>query len=417
MSGVSGSAAGFGGRARVMVAIHAAYTAATLLAVTFLSIFLWRAGHDLTLIALFTGLTTLTIPLAFVLNGMVFRRAGAGTSIRLGLAALGLTYLAVIGLGQNAVHWVLPLGLLRGLGEGWYWAGYHLATYDSTDESNRDRYFGAQAAVNWLLSALLPPVAGAIIVAGSRWGGAYFGYQVVFGAAALVLAGAVVLAGRLECGQRPTFSLREAVVVGRRNAPWRWVTWARLADGFSGSLSGLVLTVLTFLLLRNEQQVGTFNGLLGLIGVAISVGLAAFMRPRYRIPVALVGAAMLVLSTLVLPLYLSATALFAYGVLRAFGGPLHGNALAPIALQVIDRDPRARDRRYEYIVHQELCLGAGRVLSIGAFLLLAAPVDQLLLSRIAIVVCGAAPMVILAMFAQIRASAPAADTRALPAAA
>src|SRR5438270_13470299 len=118
-------------------------------------------------------------------------------------------------------------------------------------------------------------------------------------------------------------------------------------DGFSGSLSGLVLTVLTFLLLRNEQQVGTFNGLLGLIGVAISVGLAAFMRPRYRIPVALVGAAMLVLSTLVLPLYLSATALFAYGVLRAFGGPLHGNALAPIALQVIDRDPRARDRRYE----------------------------------------------------------------------
>jgi hypothetical protein len=210
------------------------------------------------------------------------------------------------------------------------------------------------------------------------------------------------------------------VWIGRSNPPWRWVSCARLADGFSGSLSGLVLTVLTFLLLRNEQQLGTFNGLLGLVGVAISVGLAAFMRPRFRIPIALIGAGMLVLSTFVLPLYLSATALFVYGVLRAFGGPLHGNALAPIAFQVIDRDPHARERRYEYIVHQELCLGVGRVLSIGVFLLLAAPVDQLLLSRIAIVVCGAAPMVILALFARIPAgmpTAPAADARVLPAAA
>ena len=401
-----------------MVAIHAAYTAATMLAATFLSIFLWRAGHDLTLIAFFTGLTTLTIPLGFVLNGVVLRRAGACTSIRLGLSGLGITYLLVVGLGDSAVHWVVPLGLLRGLGEGWYWAGYHLASYDTTSESNRDRYFGAMGAVNWLLTALLPPLAGATIVAGSHWGGLYRGYQVVFGVAAVMLAGALVLAGRLGCGRRAGFSLREAVVVGRRNPDWRWVTWARLADGFSGSLSGLVLTVLTFLLLRNEQQLGTFNGLLGLVGVAISVGLAAFMRPRHRIPCAMVGAGLLVVSTLVLPLYLSATALFVYGVLRAFGGPLHGNALAPVALQVIDRDPRARARRYEYIVHQELCLGVGRVLSIGAFLLLAAPLDQLLLARIVIVVCGAAPMVIWAMFASIQTAVePTAEARPLPAAA
>jgi hypothetical protein len=87
-----------------------------------------------------------------------------------------------------------------------------------------------------------------------------------------------------------------------------------------------------------------------------------------------------------------------------------------VALEVIDRDPQARDRRYEYIVHQELCLGVGRVLSIGAFLLLAAPVDQLLLSRIVIVVSGAAPMVIRAAFAR---TPPAArtlqgDKRVLP---
>jgi hypothetical protein len=205
----------------------------------------------------------------------------------------------------------------------------------------------------------------------------------------------------------------------RRNPDWHWVTRARLADGFTGSLMGLVLTILTYLVLKNEQQVGNFNGLMGLLGVAISLGLAAFMKPRHRIACALIGGSLLVLSTLLLPLYLSAWALIGFGLLRAIGGPLHGNALAPLALQVIDRDPTPRAMRYDYIVHQELCLGVGRVLSIGCFLLLAAPLDQMLLARIVVVVAGAAPILIWAAFARIRPVIAVADleNRTLPAAA
>ncbi len=75
--------------------------------------------------------------------------------------------------------------------------------------------------------------------------------------------------------------------------------------------------------------------------------------------------------------------------------------------------------RYDYIVHQELCLGIGRVLSIGCFLLLAAPMNQMLLARIVVAVAGAAPMLIWAAFARIPQRPPAVemDARALPAAA
>ena len=106
-------------------------------------------------------------------------------------------------------------------------------------------------------------------------------------------------------------------------------------------------------------------------------------------------------------------------MLRAIGGPLHGNALAPVALQVIDRDPTPQAMRYDYIVHQELCLGIGRVLSIGCFLLLAAPVNQMLLARIVVVVAGAAPILIWAAFARIPQVTPAVDmdNRVLPQAA
>jgi YQGE family putative transporter len=412
-----------------MVLIHGAYTAANLLAATFLSIFLWRASHDLARVALFTWISAVTIPAAFLINGLVFRRAGAGTSIRIGLACLGVVYLAVLALGNASVYWIVPLGLLRGLGEGWYWAGYHLATYDTTSERNRDRYFGAMGAVNCLLSGGLPPLAGAAIVIGAQWGGMDRGYQFIFGLAGVLLLAAMVLAGRLHCGYRPTFSIRTMAQLHVRNQPWLNVMGARLADGFSGMLSGVVLTILAYMVLDNEQQLGNFNGIMGILGVGVSLALAAYMRPRHRIACALVGSALLVASTLVLPLYLSALALVAFGLLRAVGGPLHGNGLAPIALQVIDRDPQATSLRYEYIVHQELCLAVGRVLSIGFFLVLAAPVDQLLLARIVIVVSGAAPMVIWAAFARI--AQPAAplvaetgsvgtgevDPRALPAAA
>jgi MFS transporter, YQGE family, putative transporter len=406
-------------RASLMVLVHGAYTAANLLAGTFLSIFLWRASHDLVPIAIYSGVTALTIPLAFITNGLAWRGLGAGISIRLGLLGNGLTYLLVLLLGVATPEWVVPLGILRGAAEGFYWSGFHLVSYDTTRDGDRDRYFGAQATASWMLTALLPPAAGAVIVAGTRIGGTYAGYALVFGLAAVLLLAAMVLAGRLPSAGRERLSARRVLTLVRRNPDWQWVTRARLADGFTGSLLGLVLTILTYLVLKNEQQVGNFNGLMGLLGVGISLGLAAFMKPRHRTMCALVGGSLLVASTLLLPLYLTAWALVGFGLLRAVGGPLHGNALAPVALQVIDRDPAPAAMRYDYIVHSELCLGIGRILSIGGFLLLAAPINQMLLARIVVVIAGAAPMLIWAAFARIPqlTTMPADDARALPAAA
>src|SRR5437588_7853177 len=403
-----------------MVLIHGAYNAAALLAGTFLSIFLWRSSHDLALIALYSGLSALMIPLAFLATGLLWRGLGAGASIRLGLFGNGLVYLLILLLGNSAAQWVVLLGLLRGVAEGFYWSGFHLVSYDTTCDRDRDRYFGVQATASWLLTAALPPAAGAIIVAGSGTGGGpYRGYELVFALAAVLLMAAMVLAGRLPSAARERLSVRRVATLVARNPDWHWVTRARLADGFTGSLMGLVLTILTYLVLKNEQQVGNFNGLMGLLGVAISLGLAAFMKPRHRTACALVGGALLVLSTLLLPLYLTAWALIGFGLLRAIGGPLHGNALAPMALQVIDRDPTPKAMRYDYIVHPERCLGVGRVLSIGCFLLLATPGNQMLVARIVVVIAGAAPMLIWAAFARVsqRPSVDEAEARPLVSAA
>jgi hypothetical protein len=143
------------------------------------------------------------------------------------------------------------------------------------------------------------------------------------------------------------------------------------------------------------------------------------MKPQHRTIYALVGGSLLVLSTMLLPLYLTGGALIAFGLLRAVGGPLHGNALAPVALQVIDRDPAARDMRFEYIVHSELCLAVGRVLSLGCFLLLAAPSNQMLLARVVVVITGAAPILIWAAFARVpqQVAMPEAEGRPLASAA
>ncbi|HLB78617.1 MAG TPA: hypothetical protein VJO72_16430, partial [Candidatus Dormibacteraeota bacterium] len=142
--------------ASCMVLVHGAYTAANLLAGTFLSIFLWRASHDLTPIAVYSGLSALMIPAAFVANGLVWRGIGAGASIRLGLFGCGLSYLLILMLGNDAPHWVVALGLLRGVSEGFYWSGFHLVSYDTTSDRDRDRYFGAQATASLLLTATLP---------------------------------------------------------------------------------------------------------------------------------------------------------------------------------------------------------------------------------------------------------------------
>jgi hypothetical protein len=96
------SVSGLDRRASFMVLIHGAYTAANLLAGVFLSIFLWRSSHDLTPIAIFSGLSALMIPVAFVANGVLWGRMGAGASIRLGLGGNGIVYLLVWPMGSPA---------------------------------------------------------------------------------------------------------------------------------------------------------------------------------------------------------------------------------------------------------------------------------------------------------------------------
>src|SRR5256886_5704752 len=148
------------------------------------------------------------IPVAFLANGLVWRRLGAGASIRLGLFGNGLSYLLILLLGTDAPHWVVALGLLRGVSEGFYWSGFHLVSYDTTSDRDRDRYFGAQATASLLLTATLPPAAGAIIVAGAHIGGTDRGYQMVFALSTVVLMAAMVLAGAFAPPARPRPSLR-----------------------------------------------------------------------------------------------------------------------------------------------------------------------------------------------------------------
>lgn len=398
-----------------MLAVHAAYTAANLFAATFLSIFIWRAHNDLGQVCLFNAVYALAIPVAFLSNGWLFRRADAGASIRRGLLTLSVLYVLVLVLGNASAGVLCLVGVMRGLGEGWYWAGYHLVTYDAVSRVNRDRFFGLLGASGAFLGVTLPPLAGTIIVLGRHWGGAYGGYQVTFGAAAATLLGAALLAGRLRAGRRRGFSLVGVFRLPHRNPGWSYVTWARLVDGSSGFVLGMVVSILTFVTLRNEQNVGGFNAVVGLLTVTISLGLGIWLRPRNRMRCALLGGGLLVASTLVYPLYLSVGALVIFGLLRALGGPLHGNALAPLWLQVIDRDPQAPELRYEYIVSQELALGIGRVLSVLGVMVLAAPIDQLTLARVALVVAGAAPILIWATFARIPGAAPA-EPQPLPAA-
>src|SRR2546422_1486986 len=176
-----------------MVMVHGAYTASNLLAGTFLSIFLWRSSHDLGPIAVYSGLTALMIPCAFLANGLLWRGLGAGASIRLGLFGNGFVYLLILLLSDRAAHWVILLGLLRGIAEGFYWSGFHLVSYDTTCDRDRDRYFGAQATATWFLTAALPPAAGAVIVAGSHVGGPYRGYELIFALAAVLLMAAMGL--------------------------------------------------------------------------------------------------------------------------------------------------------------------------------------------------------------------------------
>lgn len=352
-------------RLKMLIFIGGLYSLSIALSNTFVNVFLWKQTGEIKDIAFYNLAIVIAQPLAFMLAGKLAKKIDRIIVLRIGIIVLSGFYLTVLLAGENASKAIIFLGLLLGVGYGFYWLAYNVLTFEITEPETRDFFNGFLGVMSSLSGVIGPLFAGYVISAMDK----FTGYKVIFLFSLLLFVGAVVLSFFLyRRSAKGIFSFQGVIKEQKRNRNWRNVLYAHFFQGAREGIFTFIIVIWVFTTTNSELAIGTFSFVMSVTQLIMYYVVARLIKERNRKKAILVGGLVLYLSLFIIIFKLTYTALLVYAVVISLAYPLLLVPYESITYDVIGRAHKAAERRVEYIVFRELYVNFGRIFSIVTFI-------------------------------------------------
>ena len=149
----------------------------------FMNVFLFKAHEDWKVVGFFNLTQFAVIAPAFWIGGHLSKKWGNLLSYQLGFFFNALVFATALVLRENTQDHPIFLGLLAGLGIGFYFLGEHSLTLEMTSEKTRDYFLSVTTFFSSVLCVLAPAMAGWIISifrSSNAGQDSFLGYYLVF---------------------------------------------------------------------------------------------------------------------------------------------------------------------------------------------------------------------------------------------
>lgn len=349
----------------LLLIIGGLYSLSIALSNTFVNIYLWKQSGELADLAMYNLSIVVAQPLTFILAGRWAKKVDRVIVLRIGVIFLALFYVTVLLVGTKASDYLLLLGVLLGIGYGFYWLAYNVLTFEITEPETRD-FFNGFLGILGSVGGMIGPVAAGFIISRLE---KLTGYTVVFGLSLGLFSIAVLLSFFLK--RRPAhgrYWFQRIISERKHDKNWRMITNAHYFQGLREGVFVFIVSVFVFIATDSEMALGTY----GLINSGISFlayyFVSRMVKKEYRKKAILVGGIILFLAIFLIVFNLSYFRLLLYAALIAVAYPLLLVPYSSMTYDVIGRGWKAAEMRIEYIVVRELFLNLGRVSSILLFL-------------------------------------------------
>lgn len=349
----------------LLLIIGGLYSLSIALSNTFVNIYLWKQSGELADLAMYNLSVVVAQPLTFILAGRWAKKVDRVIVLRIGVIFLALFYITVLLVGTKASAFLLLLGVLLGIGYGFYWLAYNVLTFEITEPETRD-FFNGFLGILGSIGGMIGPVAAGFIISRLE---KLTGYTVVFGLSLGLFTIAVLLSFFLK--RRPAhgkYWFQRIITERKHDKNWRMITNAHFFQGLREGVFVFIVSVFVFIATDSEMALGTY----GLINSGISFlayyFVSRMLKKEYRKKAILVGGVILFLAIFLIVFQVSYFRLLLYAALIAVAYPLLLVPYISLTYDVIGRGWRAAEMRIEYIVVRELFLNLGRVASILMFL-------------------------------------------------
>ena len=219
-------------------------------------------------LAVYTG-----IPLTFLVNGFLMRRIRISHLYSFGMLLSGVSMAVMMSLETLDLAGIVVAGLIMGLSYGFFWANRDFLALNSTDDGNRNYYYGLESFFNTVAGVVVPGMIGAF-TADHNWlgGNINLAYKLVtlFVFALTIIASAVVFRGRFSNPPKERFIYLRFDVL--------WNKMMRLAV-LKGIAQGYIVTapsMLVMTLVGNESTLGTLQSVSAIVSAVLLYLLGRF---------------------------------------------------------------------------------------------------------------------------------------------
>lgn len=389
---------------RVLLVTNLIYALVMPVIEIFVGAYVMRNSNDVKMVIGYQLAVYSGIPLTFYLNGWLLQHVSIPRLYSAGMLLSGVSMAFMMSLGQLSLAGVVGAGLIMGMSFGLYWANRDFLALSSTNDSNRNYYYGLETFFSTNIGIVIPVAIGAFIAATSQhhWFGnsVNHAYQIVTGIVFLltIVASLVVHRGNFINPPKTPF------VFFRFHKLWYEMQGMAVLRGLG---QGYIVTAPAMLIMRlvgQEGTIGTMQSIGGALSAVMLYILGRVTGPKHRIQIMAVGLLLFVGGALPNALLFNTTGVYVFMACMLLARPLQDIAYFTIQMRVINTVSHLEKRNeFSYIANQELAYYVGRFSGCMTFILLANFISDEIALRYALVIIGAAQLLIIPLAKKITA--------------
>lgn len=380
---------------RVLLITNMLYALVLPVVEIFMAAYIMRYFADTSYVAIFQVAMYTGIIITSLTNGFLLKSFKVAHLYSFGILLSGLSMVAMMFVKDIKLLGLIVSGTMIGAASGFFWTNRYLMALNTTQDENRNYFFGLESFFFTIANITIPLAIGALLASidGMHLFGIEFniykGYQIV----TLIVFLITVLA---------VFSLTRGKFANPVQKDFLYFKFDRLWNKqillafLKGLVQGFLVTAPAMLIMKyvgKEGSLGLIQGISGGLTAILIYLLGRFAKPKHRIIIFGFGITLFLIGTVVNGIELSMFGVMVFVLCKVFFQPLHDLAYYPIMMKVIDVVSKRENRnQYAYILNHEFGLYAGRVAGLGLFIFLAFNISETFALRYSLIIVAVLQM-------------------------
>ncbi|WP_417354552.1 MFS transporter [Flavobacterium sp.] len=352
---------------RILVLTNLVYALVLPVIDIFVAAYIMRNSNDTSKVVIYQLAIYTGIPITFLINGFLLKHVNIKKLYSIGMMLSGVSMIIMMSLKTLNLVGIGVAGITMGLSFGLYWSNRDYLAVSTTNDNNRNYYYGLETFFYTIIAIVVPAAIGWFIQSKNGEEEKHGAYVII---TAIVFV--ITMAASMVCYRGRFENPIQKKYIFFKFHPL-WYKLLSLAM-FKGLAQGFLVTapaMLIFKILGEEGALGNALSIGAVLAAIIIYFIGRFSKPSDRIKIFAVGLILFAAGACLNGAIFNQTGVIIFLLLLLIAKPLMDLAYFPIQLRVIDIVSKIEKRgEFVYILNHEAGLYAGRLLGAATFLVL-----------------------------------------------